>query len=169
MWYPDTPRHYTIPSSFARHYFLESDRTIHGRQRAFQVAETETGILQVIYLKSNWVLFVFYFQYGSHASCLRKEGRNRTEFFFFFFFGISPLYTSGFCCSNSIQFLSCSTCSLKRARIKDFNVILLRFAAKSLRSRNLLQIWVRRKLASNWYDRNIVVFFVDQSGETSDD
>ena len=70
MWYPDTPRHYTIPSSFARHYFLESDRAIHGRQRAFQVTETETGILQVIYLKSNWVLFVLYFQYGSPASCL---------------------------------------------------------------------------------------------------
>lgn len=92
MWYPDTPRHYTIPSSFARHYFLESDRTIHGRQRAFQVTETETGILQVIYLKSNWVLFVLYFQYGSHASCLRKEGRNRTEFFFFLFLHFAPLY-----------------------------------------------------------------------------
>lgn len=121
MWYPDTPRHYTIPSSFARHYFLESDRTIHGRQRAFQVTETETGILQVIYLKSNWVLFVLYFQYGSHASCSRKEGHNRTEFFFFFFC-ISPVYTSGFCCSNSIQFLSCSSCSLKKSRIKVFKI-----------------------------------------------
>ena len=122
VWYPDTPRHYTIPSSFARHYFLESDRTIHGRQRAFQVTETETGILQVIYLKSNWVLFVLYFQYSSHASCLRKEGHNRTELFFFFFFCISPVYTNGFCCSNSIQFLSCSSCSLKKARIKVFKI-----------------------------------------------
>jgi len=48
VWYPDTPRHYTIPSSFARHYFLESDRPLHERQRAFQVTETETGILQPI-------------------------------------------------------------------------------------------------------------------------
>ena len=35
-----------------------------------------------------------------------------------FSFGISPVYTSGFCCSNSIQFLSCSSCRLKIAHIK---------------------------------------------------
>lgn len=104
MWYPDTPRHYTIPSSFARHYFLESDRTIHGRQRAFQVTETETGILQVIYLKSNWVLFVLYFQYGSHASCLRKEGHNRTELFFFFFFAFRPFIQVVFVAATQSNF-----------------------------------------------------------------
>ena len=142
MWYPDTPRHYTIPSSFARHYFLESDRTIHGRQRAFQVTETETGILQVIYLKSNWVLFVLYFQYGSHASCLRKEGRNRTEFFFFFFLHFAPLYKWFLLQQLNPIFVVLELQPKKSTykSVQDFNVILLRFAAKSLRSRNLLQI-----------------------------
>ena len=51
-----------------------------------------------------------------------KKDITELNFFSFFFFCISPLYTSGFCCSNSIQFLSCSSCSLKKARIKVFKI-----------------------------------------------
>ena len=60
-----------------------------------------------------------------------------------FSFGISPVYTSGFLLQQLNPIFVLLELQVKNRTYKtahDFNLISLRFAAKSLRSRNLLKI-----------------------------